>query len=98
MDLILNIGGYVKIVVQTKTDYYKYDQFLDKVLNSGAYDVKVMENISEMTSEELDEEVNIEDTQEILTHFVASAEIDVDRDKLTKYLKTLYIEATHLGL
>jgi DNA repair exonuclease SbcCD nuclease subunit len=86
---------FVKVVVESKNDYYSYDLFLDKVLNSGAIDVKVMENLAEMAADELDESVDIEDTQTILKHFVDAAEVDVDRNKLSTYISNLYLEALH---
>lgn len=84
---------FVKIVVQKKTDFYKFDSFLDRLYNSGPHDVKIMEDISEMSSEEMDESLDIEDTQSVLQHYINSAEVDVDRDKLSTYMKQLYVEA-----
>lgn len=86
---------FIKLVIETKSDYYAYDQFLDKALTSGAHDIKVMENLAEMNSGEMDENVKIEDTQSILKHFVESAELDVDRTKLSAYISNLYVEALH---
>jgi DNA repair exonuclease SbcCD nuclease subunit len=87
---------FVKIVVQKKTDFYKFDQFMDRVYNSGAHDIKVMETLNELAAEELDEAVNIEDTQAILAHYVENADVDVDKAELSKYIGTLYTEALHL--
>ena len=84
---------FVKIIVQRKTDFYSFDQFMDKVYNSGAHDIKVMESIHEMDAEEMEESMDIEDTQSILSHYIEKAEVDVDRTKLSKFIKELYIEA-----
>jgi len=89
---------FIKIVVQKKTDFYAFDQFMDRVYNSGAHDIKVMETISEMTAEEMDDNLDIEDTQSILQHYVETAQIDVDRDKLTNYMKQLYVEAVNTSV
>lgn len=89
---------FIKIVVQKKTDYYKFDTFLDKVYNCGAHDIKVMEDISELSPEELDETIDIEDTVSILTHYVKAADVTVDRDELAKYMKQLYVEAVNVAV
>lgn len=84
---------FVKIVVHQKTDYYAYDQFLDRAINSGAHDVKVIENLADLVADELDDDVSVEDTQSILRHYVERAEVDVDREKLADYMSGLYVEA-----
>ena len=89
---------FVKIVVENKTNFYAYEQFLDRALASGAIDVKIVDNFTDMSSEEMDESVDIEDTQSILRHYVESAEVDVDRTKLASYMSSLYIEALNTKL
>lgn len=87
---------FLKIVVQKKTDFYKFDTFLDRVYNSGPHDVKIMEDIAELSAEEMDESLDIEDTQSILQHYIKSADVDVDREKLSVYMKQLYVEALNV--
>ena len=84
---------YVKIVVNKKTDFCAFDNFMDRVYNSNAYEIKVIETVQDMSAEELDETVDIEDTRTILSHYVDTAEVDVPRDDLKKYINTLYMEA-----
>ena len=95
IDFSLFEEKYVKIIVQKKTDFFKFDTFMQKVYNSKAYDIKVMDTITEMTAEEMDETVDIEDTQTILSHFIDTADVDTDRDELKKFVNQLYIEALH---
>ena len=87
---------FVKIVVQKKTDFYQFDLFMERVYNSGAHDVKVMEVLQDMTAEEMDENVDIEDTQSILKHYIENADVTVDKETLSKYMSQLYIEAIHI--
>jgi DNA repair exonuclease SbcCD nuclease subunit len=89
---------FVKVIVQQKTDFYAFDQFMDKVYNSGAHDVKVMETLAEMNAEELEDGVDIEDTQTILNHYVETSEVNVDREKLSNYMKQLYVEALNTSI
>lgn len=89
---------FVKIVVQKKTDFYAFDKFMDRVYNCGAHDIKVMETISEMSADEMDDTINIEDTQSVLQHYIESAQVDVDREKLSSFMKQLYVEAVNTSI
>ena len=89
---------FVKIVVESKTNFYAYEQFLDKTLAAGALDVKIVDSFTEMSADEMSESVNIEDTQSILRNYVESAEVNVDRAKLAAYMPSLYIEALNTKL
>jgi len=98
IDVSLFSEKFVKVVVQKKNDYYAFDNFMDRLYNCGAHDIKVMESVSEMTSDEMDESLDIEDTQSILQHYIESSQVDVDRTELAKYMKQLYVEAVNISL
>lgn len=87
---------FVKVVVQQKTDFYAFDLFMDRLYNCGAHDVKVMETIADMSAAQMESDIDIENTQSILAHYISSADVTVDRDALTKYVQTLYTEALHI--
>lgn len=84
---------FVKIIIKKKTDFYKFDLFLQKVFSCGAHDVKIIESITEIETEEINENVDINDTLTILERSVFSTETTVDKNDLFNYVKTLYIEA-----
>lgn len=96
IDVSLFTEKFLKIVVQKKTDFYKFDTFLDRVYNCGAHDIKILEDIAEMAADELDDSIDIEDTQSILHHYIKSADVTVDREKLSTYMKQLYVEAVNI--
>lgn len=84
---------YVKIVVVNKTDYYRYDQFLNKVYNSNPIEVKIVEDFSEYSEGKIDENINLEDTTDVMNNYVESLESDVDKEKVKIFMKALYLEA-----
>lgn len=88
---------FLKIVVEAKTDFYKFDQFLDKVYNAGCHEVKIVEDIAEMSADEMDDSIDIEDTLTVLNHYVDSSEVTVDKKKLNNFMKTLYNEALQVS-
>jgi len=88
---------YVKIVVSKKSDFYKFDTFMNKVYNNDPYDVKIIEDFSEFKDGELDESINLEDTMDVLSNYIDSVETtSVDKEKLKVFMKTLYTEAINI--
>jgi DNA repair exonuclease SbcCD nuclease subunit len=87
---------YLKLVVVNKTDYYKFDQFINKLYTKGCHDIKIVEDMSEFQQGEVDETIDLEDTLSILSNYVDSVNTDVDKEKIKTYMKSLYTEAINL--
>jgi DNA repair exonuclease SbcCD nuclease subunit len=86
---------YVKLVVVNKSDFYKFDKFTQKLYNKGCHEIKIVENMSEFEDGEIGEEINLEDTLSVLSHYIDSVETDVDKDQVKTFMKTLYTEAVN---
>lgn len=93
LDAIDLTETYVKLVVVNKTDYYKYDNFINKLYTKGCHDIKIVEDMSEFQSGTVDETIDLEDTLSILSNYVDSINTDIDKDKIKTYMKSLYIDA-----
>jgi DNA repair exonuclease SbcCD nuclease subunit len=87
---------YVKLVVVNKTDFYKFDKFIQKLYNKGCHEIKVIEDMSEFSDGEIGEEINLEDTLSVLAHYIDSIETDVDKEQVKTYMRTLYTEAVNI--
>jgi DNA repair exonuclease SbcCD nuclease subunit len=87
---------YVKLVVVNKTDFYKFDKFIQKLYNKGCHEIKIIEDMSEFQDGEIGEEINLEDTLSVLSHYVDSIETDVDKEQIKTYMRTLYTEAVNI--
>jgi DNA repair exonuclease SbcCD nuclease subunit len=87
---------YVKLVVVNKTDYYKFDKFIQKLYNKGCYEIKIIEDLSEFDDGEIGEEINLEDTLSVLAHYIDSIETDVDKEQVKTFMRTLYTEAVNM--
>jgi DNA repair exonuclease SbcCD nuclease subunit len=87
---------YVKLVVVNKTDYYKFDKFIQTLYNKGCHEIKIVEDLSEFEDGEVGEEINLEDTLSVLSNYIDSVETDVDKDQIKTYLRTLYTEAVNV--
>ena len=95
LDTIDLTGKYVKLVVVNKTDFYKFDKFIQKLYNKGCYEIKIIEDFSEFQDGEIGEEINLEDTVSVLSNYVDSIETDVDKEQIKTFMRTLYTEAVN---
>ena len=96
LDEIELTSKYVKLVVVNKTDFYKFDKFIQRLYNKGCYDIKIVEDMSEFQEGEIDETINLEDTLSVLGHYVDSIETDLDKEKIKNYMRALYTEAINI--
>lgn len=87
---------FVKVVVTNKTDLYKFDQFMNKMYGKGCYEVKVIEDLSEFQDGEIGEEINLEDTMDVLSNYIDSIDTEADKEKIKNFMKSLYIEAINM--
>lgn len=87
---------YVKLVVVNKTDYYKFDKFIQKLYNKGSHEIKIVENLSEFEDGDVGEEINLEDTLSVLSNYIDSVETDVDKEQVKTFMKSLYTEAINV--
>ena len=96
LDILELDKKYVKLVVVNKTDFYKFDKFIQKLYNKGCHEIKIIEDMSEFQDGEIGEEINLEDTLSVLSHYVDSIETDVDKEQIKTYMRTLYTEAVNI--
>jgi hypothetical protein len=89
---------YIKLIVVNKTDFYKYDQFLNKLYNKGAIEIKIIEDIGDFSNGEISEDIKLEDTQSVLNHYIETIETDVDTSKIKSYIQSLYTEALNMEI
>jgi hypothetical protein len=90
-------GTYVKVIVVSKTNPYWFDLFIDKLENSGAVDIQVVEdNLNLNLEDDTDIAGEIEDTPVILRKVVESMDTNVDKTRLGRLFNDLYNEALNL--
>lgn len=87
---------FVKLVVLNKTDYYKFDIFVNKLYTKGCHDIKIVEDMSEFQQGSIDESIDLEDTLSILSNYIDSVNTDIDKEKIKMYMKALYTEAINI--
>lgn len=97
LDTSLLTNTYIKVIVRNKSNPYIFDLFLDRLQQSNAADIKVVEDHQNLDlvdeSELLDE---AQDTMTILKQYIDNMQIKTDKNKIEGVLRELYNEAINL--
>lgn len=84
---------FVKLVVTNKTDLYKFDSYVQKLYGKGCFEIKIVEDMTEFQEGEVGEDINLEDTMDVLSNYIDSIDTGADKDKIKTFMKSLYVEA-----
>lgn len=89
---------FVKLIVEKKTDLYKFDTFLNNLRNAEVYDLGIVENTDSLNlmGGDVDETIEVEDTAKIIENYVDGLETSIDKGKIKAYLQSLYVESMSL--
>ena len=94
VDVSQYANQHIKLIVVNKKDYYKFDQFIERLYKVNPLELKIIEDLSEFESDAMvDQEVDLEDTVTLLSQYVDSLETEADKDRIKTLMKTLYVEA-----
>ena len=88
---------FIKVMVRNRTNPYLYDMFLTRLNESGAADVKTIEdlvNLDGITVDDMMEEAK--DTKDILHTYIDNVETKLDKIKIKKVIDELYLEAMNI--
>lgn len=86
-------GKYVKLIVEDKPNPYKFDVFVDKLYKADIADISIIEDDADIDYEESDAADVTEDTMGLLSKYIDSYDIDVDKTKLKSIMNELYVAA-----
>lgn len=91
---------YVKLIVVNKKDLYGFDQFVDRLLKADAYEVKIIEDFSELDADNVSDDIveNTEDTLTLLEKYIDELDVTLSKTRLKRTMKSLYNEAQDLEL
>lgn len=87
---------YVKVIVEEKRDYYKFEQLIDSLYSAEVYDIKIVETLVEQDQTDQDVSLEIKDTLTLLNEYIDEVEISVDKPSLKKLMRSLYIESCEM--
>ena len=87
-------GSFVKLIVEDKGDYVKFDHTVKELQDMSLGDLKIVEDLSvEMGASD---ELETEDTMTLLDNYIDEIDLRVDKSNVKAVLRSLYTEALEL--
>ena len=89
---------FVKLFISNKTDNDMFDKLLDRFHNEiNAYEINVIEDSNSDMSASVREDIleQGEDTSTFLNNYIDQIDTTLDRNKLKKFVKELYVEVNN---
>ena len=87
-------GAFVKLIVEDKGDYSKFDYRIRQLQDIGLADLKIIEDIS--VGIENGSVVETEDTMTLLDSYIDEIDIKANKSNIKNIMRSLYIEASSL--
>jgi len=88
-------GTFVKLIVEDKGDFVKFDHTVKQLQEYGLADLKIIEDLNiEVTGG--DGGLETEDTMTLLDKYIDSIDLKVDSNSIKSIMRSLYIEACEL--
>lgn len=88
---------YVKLIIKNKTNLNLFDSYFDMLTKVDPIDISIIEDMSEILSEEMQDINDAEDTFTILLNYIDSIKPkDLETNKIHKIFNSIYEEALSL--
>ena len=88
-------GTFVKLIVEDKGDYAKFDYAVKQLQDQDLADLKIIENLS-VGLENGDAVLETEDTLTLLDNYIDEIDLKVNKNNVKDVMRSLYIEASEL--
>lgn len=89
-------GKFVKVVVVNKTDFFAFDQFIDRLQKQDPFELKIAESYDEFSGDRIEAVDAITDTATLMDTYVDAVETELNKDTIKVKLRELYAEAQNL--
>ena len=88
-------GAFVKLIVEDKGDYAKFDYAVNQLQSMGLADLKIIEDLS-LDLENGNAVVESEDTLSLLDNYIDEIDLKVNKGNVKSVMRSLYMEASEL--
>jgi hypothetical protein len=88
-------GTFVKLIVEDKGDYAKFDYAVQQLQNMSLGDLKIIEDLS-VELEGNNSVLETEDTMTLLDNYIDEIDIKVNKSNVKNVMRSLYMEASEL--
>lgn len=84
---------FVKLIVEKRTNYYAYDNLIERIYQTGVHDLKIIDNTQEEINPSGD--IEVEGTLSFLENYVEEIDYE-DKDTLKSIIGSIYSESLQL--
>lgn len=99
-DQIINLSELenkiVRLIVRKKSNVKQFETFIDKLYQANIFELKIIENYSLFEEQEVDADLEGENTFSLLQKFVDESEVTLNKGVLKNILRETYTEACEL--
>lgn len=85
-------NSYVKITVKKKTDFEKFEKFIDQVNFLSPFEVKITESFEEFNAENVDDLIEVHSTQDLIAEYVDDV-ASTNTEAIKQLMLKIYEEA-----
>ncbi len=85
-------GKYVKVIVEQKTNYARFEHMLNTLYENNVLDVSIIEKVGVFDDPDAND-IDVKDTLTLLDEYLDDVTVDVDKTALKNLMKSLYIES-----
>ena len=90
-------GKYVKVYVDKRTDFKKFDKYIAALDDMGPHDRKVIEDLSDFNQEKVDDDkLDLDDTPTMIDGYIDEVDTDLDKERLKRAVNLLFVAARAL--
>lgn len=87
-------GAYVKLIVEEKGDYAKFDYTVNQLQGMSLGDLKIIEDLNAEVSN--DSVLETEDTMTLLDNYIDEIDLKVSKSNIKNLMRSLYMEASEI--
>jgi len=84
---------FVKLIVEKRNNYYKYDNLIERLYQSNLHDIKIIDNTQEEINPSGD--IEVEGTLSFLERYVEELDYE-DKDTLKSIIGSIYSESLQI--
>ena len=83
-------NAYVKLVVENKTDFEKFEKFIDSINIHNPHELKIIESFEEYRSENVKDLISMESTKDIINQYIEDVDVRINKDKVKDFMSEIY--------
>ena len=91
-------NSWVKVIIEEKADFEKFERFIDRINYNKPHDLKVIESFEEYSSDNVREVLQLEDTKKLLSEYIDETATDQDKEAIKDMMLDIYKEAQELEI